>query len=142
MYIRNQLEETMKFLKDQPRQKTGQIVKSVVGDNGFGMLIGLLLVAGGTITQYFLINMTPYAIRTLHLPDATAMLGGLLGVAGAIGSLVGGALGDRFGVMRIAVAPRILLIIALIPGDEIPGRGSDRDHSGYRHRNSQPAVPR
>ncbi len=116
MYIRNQLEETMKFLKDQPRQKTGQIVKSVVGDNGFGMLIGLLLVAGGTITQYFLINMTPYAIRTLHLPDATAMLGSVsLGVTGAIGSLVGGALGDRFGIMRIAVAPRILLIIALIP---------------------------
>ena len=116
MYIRNQLEETMKVVKDRAPTKTSQIVKSVVGDNALGMVIGLLLIAGGTITQYFLINMTPYAIRTLHLPDATAMLGSIsLGVTGAIGSLAGGALADRFGIKPIAVAPRILLIIVLIP---------------------------
>ena len=62
----------------------GAVVSIVLKDYWFSVLLGVALIAGGTITQYFLINMTPYAIRTLHLPDAAAMLGSIsVGLTGA-----------------------------------------------------------
>ena len=45
-----------------------RILSAVLRSNWRGVLLGLALISGGTITQYFLITMTPYAIRTLHLP--------------------------------------------------------------------------
>jgi hypothetical protein len=50
-------------------------------------VLSLAIICGGTITQYFLLTLTPYAIRTLHLPDSTAMLGAVrLGITGWIGA--------------------------------------------------------
>jgi MFS family permease len=44
------------------------------------------------------------------------MLGNVsLGVSGCLGALLGGFLGDRFGIKTVAIIPRILLIIALFP---------------------------
>ncbi len=115
LYIRSQLDETLAPSKDKAPNSSA-ILSTVLKDNGFGVLLGLALIAGGTITQYFLINMTPYAIRTLHLPDATAMLGSVsLGVTGAIGSLLGGFLADRFGIRVVAILPRLLLLALLWP---------------------------
>src|SRR5208282_2004268 len=80
------------------------------------VLLGLALISGGTITQYFLITMTPYAVRTLHLPPSTAMLGTVtLGVTGGLGSLAGGMLADRFGVRLVTIVPRLLLMLLLFP---------------------------
>ena len=79
-------------------------------------MLGLALISGGTITQYFLITMTPYAIRTLHMPESSAMLGTLtLGVTGGLGALAGGLLADRWGIRAVVIAPRIVLMIVLIP---------------------------
>jgi predicted MFS family arabinose efflux permease len=79
-------------------------------------LLGLAVISGGTITQYFLLTLTPYAIRTLHLPDSTARLGAVtLGITGCVGSLAGGLLADRWGIRPIAIAPRILLMLVLFP---------------------------
>ncbi len=60
--------------------------------------------------------MTPYAIRTLHLPEFAAMLGTLtLGITGGLGALAGGFLADRWGIRVVVVAPRILLMLLLFP---------------------------
>ena len=60
--------------------------------------------------------MTPYAIRTLHLPPSTAMLGSVtLGITGCLGALAGGALADRWGIKTVAIAPRLFFMIALFP---------------------------
>ena len=60
--------------------------------------------------------MTPFAIRTLHLPPSTAMLGSVtLGITGCLGALAGGALADRWGIRTIFIAPRLLFMIALFP---------------------------
>ena len=84
--------------------------------NWRGLLLGLGLISGATISQYFLINMTPYAMRTLHLPDSAAMAGSIaLGVSGALGSLAGGLLADRFGVKPVAIIPRVLLWLCIWP---------------------------
>lgn len=115
IYIRSQLVETLDT-PEHHRQNAGAIVGAVLRDNWTGLLLGLALVSGGTITQYFLITMTPYAIRTLHLPNSTAMLGTVaLGITGGLGSLAGGMLADRFGVRLVAIVPRLLLMLLLFP---------------------------
>jgi MFS family permease len=116
IYIRNQLEETLAHEPGAAPRTTGGLIAIVLRDHWFSVLIGVALIAGSTIMQYFLIGMTPYAIRTLHLPDTVAMLGGVsVGVTGAAGALIGGLLADRFGVKVIAVLPRVVLLLAILP---------------------------
>jgi MFS family permease len=116
MYIRSRLDETLEHEVRATPAKASAIMSTVLKQNWRRVLLGVGLICGGTITQYFLLNMTPYAIRTLHLPASTAMLGTIsLGVVGTIGALVGGRLGDIYGVKRIAIIPRILLLIVLLP---------------------------
>ncbi len=116
IYIRNQLEETLAQEPHAIPAHAGAVVSIVLKDYWFSVALGVALIAGGTIMQYFLINMTPYAIRTLHLPDAVAMLGAVsVGLTGAAGALIGGFLADRFGIKTIAIIPRIVLLIALLP---------------------------
>jgi MFS family permease len=116
IYIRSQLVETLESPAHERPAGTAAIVASVIRSNWPGLLRSLALISGGTITQYFLITMTPYAMRTLHLPDSAAMLGTVtLGVTGGLGSLLGGVLADRFGVRMVAVAPRVVLMLVLFP---------------------------
>ena len=116
VYIRSQLVETLDSPEHHRRAGAGAIVATVMRENWRGLLLGLALVSGGTITQYFLITMTPYAIRTLHLPDSTAMLGTVtLGITGCLGALGGGMLADRFGIRMVTIVPRLLFMILLFP---------------------------
>jgi MFS family permease len=116
MYIRSQLVETLDRSRHEVPHNTGAILSTVIRSNWPGLLLGLAFISGGTITQYFLIAMTPYAIRTLHLPDSSAMLGAVaLGVTGGLGALAGGTLADRWGIRAVAIAPRIVLMIVLLP---------------------------
>jgi MFS family permease len=115
VYIRSQLVETLEKPRERARGATA-ILSAVIRSNWRGVLLGLALVSGGTITQYFLITMTPYAIRTLHLPTSSAMLGTItLGVTGCLGALAGGAFADRWGARAVVIAPRIVLMIVLFP---------------------------
>ena len=116
VYIRSRLPETL--VKSRKREASGAagVLSTVLRSNWTRLLLGLALISGATITQYFLSTMTPYAIRTLHLPPSTAMLGTMtLGVIGCLGALAGGRLADRFGLRTGAVAPRILFMLALFP---------------------------
>jgi MFS family permease len=116
VYIRKQLVETLEKPSQERALGAIAILATVIRSNWLGLLLGLALISGGTITQYFLITMTPYAIRTLHLPPSSAMLGTItLGITGCLGALTGGALADRWGVRRVVIASRIGLMIALFP---------------------------
>jgi MFS family permease len=116
VYIRSQLVETIHTSPRERSRSAGAIVSTVIRSNWRGLLLGLALVSGGTITQYFLITMTPYAIRTLHMAESSAMLGALtLGVTGGLGALAGGLLADRWGIRAVVIAPRIVLMIVLFP---------------------------
>ncbi len=116
IYIRSRLVETLETPRHERPAGAWAIAARVLVQNWTGVLIGLALISGGTITQYFLITMTPFAIRTLHLPESTAMLGAMtLGISGGLGSLAGGLLADRFGIRTVAIVPRVLLMILLFP---------------------------
>ncbi len=114
--IRSQLVETLEKPPQMRARSATAILTAVIRSNWRGVLLGLALISGGTITQYFLITMTPYAIRTLHLPPSSAMLGAItLGITGCLGALAGGALADRWGLRPVVIAPRIVLMIVLFP---------------------------
>jgi MFS family permease len=116
VYIRSQLVETLEKPPQERERHATAILSAVIRSNWRGVLLGLALISGGTITQYFLITMTPYAIRTLHLPASSAMLGTItLGIIGCLGALAGGALADRWGLRPVVIAPRIVLMIVLLP---------------------------
>jgi MFS family permease len=115
LYVRSRLDETLEPSAAGQR-RTAHILSTVLRASWTRVLLGLALISGGTITQYFLITMTPYAIRTLHLPPSTAMLGSVtLGITGCLGALAGGALADRWGIKTVAIAPRLLFMFALFP---------------------------
>ena len=114
--IRSQQVETLEKPSQERARGATAILSAVIRSNWRGVLLGLTLISGGMITQYFLITMTPYAIRTLHLPASSAMLGAItLGITGCLGALAGGALADRWGLRPVVIAPRIVLMIVLFP---------------------------
>jgi MFS family permease len=116
IYIRSQLVETLERPSRERARGATSILSVVIRSNWRGVLLALALISGGTITQYFLITMTPYAIRTLHLPPSSAMLGAItLGITGCLGALTGGALADRWGIRPVVIASRIGLMIVLFP---------------------------
>jgi MFS family permease len=116
VYIRSRLDETLDSSTRQQLRTTKAILGEVIRSNWTGVVLSLAIICGGTVTQYFLLTLTPYAIRTLHLPDSAAMLGAVtLGITGCIGALAGGLLADRWGIRAIAMTPRILLMLVLFP---------------------------
>lgn len=77
---------------------------------------GLMIIAGGTISNYTLEYLTTYAQATLHMAVPTAFAATVvLGVIGVVGDLTGGFLADRFGPKRVLVVPWLLLIASVIP---------------------------
>ncbi len=116
VYVRSRLTETLVKSQRTKSASAAGMLATVIRSNWAGLILGLALIAGGTITQYFLLTLTPYAIRTLHLPDSTAMLGTVtLGVTGFLGALAGGRLADRFGIRTVAITPRVVLVLLLLP---------------------------
>jgi MFS family permease len=80
------------------------------------ILLGLGLIAAGTISTYVFSFMTTYAQATLHMGMQTGLLVAVTnGVAGFFASLAGGALSDRFGRRALMIWPRFLFLLAIMP---------------------------
>jgi len=80
------------------------------------ILLGLGLIAAGTISTYVFSFMTTYAQTTLHMGIRTGLLIAVTnGVAGFAASLAGGALSDRFGRRTLMIWPRFAFLVAILP---------------------------
>ena len=79
-------------------------------------LIGMILLASGTIGTYVSDYMTTYAISTLHMPANIAFSATVVvGLCGVTFDLPSGMLSDRFGRKPIMLIPGVLLLLAIIP---------------------------
>jgi MFS transporter, MHS family, citrate/tricarballylate:H+ symporter len=80
------------------------------------ILLGLGLIAAGTISTYVFSFMTTYAQTTLHMGMQTGLLVAVTnGIAGFFASIAGGALSDRFGRRALLIWPRLLFLAAILP---------------------------
>ena len=80
------------------------------------ILLGLGLIAAGTISTYVFSFMTTYAQTTLHMGMQTGLLVAVTnGFAGFFASIAGGALSDRFGRRALLIWPRLLFLAAILP---------------------------
>src|ERR1700730_6853893 len=80
------------------------------------MILGLLILASGTIITYVTQYMTTYAENTLHvatgLAFATTVVGNGVGIAAA---LYGGFLADRHGRWPMMVWPQLAALVLTLP---------------------------
>lgn len=114
IYIRRNLAET--FHGQGETTSTGDLVREVCGKHRRALVLGLLILSGSTITQYFLNYMTTFALTELKLPTSISMLSTLVaGAAMAVCAIAGGMLCDRFGRRAILMTPRVVLLLILFP---------------------------
>ncbi|RMK27076.1 MFS transporter [Pseudomonas aeruginosa] len=114
LYIRLNLAET--FSGRGRQASTRNLLGELFGNHRRALLLGLLILSGSTITQYFLNYMTTFALIELHLPAGIAMLSTLVaGAALALSALLGGVLCDRYGRRAVLILPRLALLAVLFP---------------------------
>ena len=117
-YIRRNLDETMDA--EQAHETMGGVLSDVLANHWQKIVLCILLISGATISQYFFLYTTTYAISTLHYGQGWAMAANFaVGVSGLIFALVGGALADRFGVKTIAIIPRLIVTLLLYPAFQL-----------------------
>ncbi len=81
------------------------------------IVLGLVMLASGTIGSYVLTYMTTYAIATLHMTAAVAF--GVVIVNGLFAVLfepTSGWLSDKFGRKPVMLIPEVVLLLSILPG--------------------------
>jgi len=94
-----------------PRGRLG-----VLSDNRRILLLGLMVLASGTIGTYVFNYMTTFAEHSLHMPASVAFLASALGnVGGVAAGLYGGWLSDRIGRRPMMIWPHLAYVLLIVP---------------------------
>jgi MFS family permease len=109
-YLRGEMPETLERRQQAPSTAKG------LRDNAGYIVLGVLLIVGGTVSTYVGNYMSTYAIQTLKLPATLSLSATLIGGASiVVFALVGGWLGDRFGRKALVLWPRVALLVLIVP---------------------------
>lgn len=115
-WLRHTLDEEVPARTTQARAPKLPLI-DVLRDHRRALLIGLGLTIAGTSAHFIIVfYLSIYAVRTLGLPQGTALLSGC--VSGAILFAlvpIGGYLTDRYGRNKLAQITRIVLMLAIYP---------------------------
>ena len=80
------------------------------------ILLGLGIIAGGTIATYISTFMTTYAQVTLHMGIRTGLLVAVVtGVTGFTSSMLGGWISDKVGRRPMMIWPRFAFLLLILP---------------------------
>lgn len=114
--LRMSLEESLPALAN-PREARSAQVSAVFGTHLRRLIIGILVVTGGTATTtVVLFYMSTYAIRTLQMPPAVALGAALAaGLISLLAAPLFGKLSDRVGRRPLMAAGILLTLICIYP---------------------------
>jgi MFS transporter, MHS family, citrate/tricarballylate:H+ symporter len=115
LILRRALPETLHATDHLPDYQHEGFLKSL-RDHARPVILGILILAGGTIATYVLNYMTTFARNTLHMgasPSFAATF--VLGLFGMVSGLAGGVLSDLYGRRTIMVWPRLLFLVSIYP---------------------------
>lgn len=86
------------------------------------IVLGLLILASGTIANYTTNYMTTYALDTLHM-QAAAAFGVIIvsGLCSILADLSSGLLSDRFGRKPVMLIPGAVVVLTVLPAFRIIG---------------------
>ena len=112
-YIRRQLPETVD--ERQTHRSTGAVLGELLRHHSGPVVLGIMIICGGTISTYVFNYMTTYAITTLHLPATIATTLTLTGSAAQIAGFAVGVWVDRFSRKAMLVATRSVFLLMVYP---------------------------
>jgi len=117
LYIRNSLPETVHTADHLPHYGLEEAgMWRIVRDHARPILLGLVILTGGTVATYVANYMTTFAHSTLKMAASPSFAATVVnGVFGVAASLAGGWLSDLFGRRRMMILPRALYLIAAYP---------------------------
>lgn len=113
LYIRRQLPETI--VTQATHVSTGAVLSALVRHHLRPIVLGVLIICGGTVSTYVFNYMTTYAITTLHLSAAVGTMLTLTGSVAQIAGFVLGVLLDRFGRKPMLVLSRVVFVLIVYP---------------------------
>lgn len=117
LFMRRYLKDTYQPSKEARAVSSSTILTDVFSKYRQVVIMGILVLSGATITQYFLNYLTTYALVELKLSADYAMISTLvMGVTMVLFGLIGGLCADRFGRKKTIIIPRIFLLFLLFPG--------------------------
>ncbi|HXC56087.1 MAG TPA: MFS transporter [Rhizomicrobium sp.] len=115
LYIRRSLPETLHAPDHLPDYVPPGLLR-ILRDHFRPILLGFMILTGGTVATYVLNYMTTFARTTLHLGASPSFAATLVnGLFGVLASLAGGLLSDRFGRRGLMIVPRGLFLLAAWP---------------------------
>ena len=116
LYLRSSLPETVDLAAAANSAKEAGRRFTVIRDNARLIVLGLLILAAGTITTYVGQYMTTYAEHTLHVATGLAFATSVASNAfGIVGALYGGWLADRYGRWHVMVWPQLATLLLTYP---------------------------
>ena len=114
LMIRRSLPETLHAPDHLPEYKSRGI--AIISDHFRAIVIGLMILMGGTVATYVLNYMTTFARTTLNMAASPSFAATLVnGLFGLIASLAGGWLSDIYGRRRLMLIPRFAFLFAVYP---------------------------
>jgi MFS transporter, MHS family, citrate/tricarballylate:H+ symporter len=115
LWLRGNLPETIHLVEANESQTRGR-EGSTAGSNARLLILGLIIVASGTVITYVTQYMTTYAETTLRVAPSLAFATTLVAnAAGIVASLLGGRLVDRIGRRPVMIWPQLAVLFATLP---------------------------
>jgi len=116
LWIRRGMPETLHGPDAAARPAPARRGMGVIRDHRRILLLGLMVLAAGTIGTYVFNYMTTFAEHSLHMSPSVAFLASALGnIGGVVAGLYGGWLSDRIGRRPMMIWPHLAYVLLIIP---------------------------
>ena len=119
-WMRSRLPETLQVSQSESGERTKPMAHSELlrgmRQHGRVIVLGLIVLAAGTISTYLFTYIVTYAQYTLHLSARTGFIAELVTYLVTVPAiLLGGHLSDRYGRWRINVSSNLAFLLAIYP---------------------------